>query len=230
MVCLNFAIVVIGRALSILSLLEALEGESLFLCLINFAKELIYFLPAVDVQNVSWSGFRPCRGGSQTPSQSGGGALPRLLDVDKYKSSFIGYQAGLIFVAPRCMREHPNDAANLTQFIVSPRFLMIKISLHRQAGPDPPARCAPRHDRRPLQMFWTIVIPSACLMLLSSYAIRIFEGPARARHSLYFWDQMWMVARPTSRSFCARPFRFRLRVRVNFKLTYHLVYPQATPQ
>jgi hypothetical protein len=42
-------------------------------------------------------------------------------------------------------------------------------------------------------MFWTLAIPSVCLTLLSSYAIRIFEGPAKARHSLYFWDQMWMV-------------------------------------
>ena len=44
-------------------------------------------------------------------------------------------------------------------------------------------------------MFWTITIPSICLLLLSSYAIRIFEGPAQARHSLYFWDQMWLVRR-----------------------------------
>ncbi len=46
-------------------------------------------------------------------------------------------------------------------------------------------------------MFWTLAIPSVCLTLLSSYAIRIFEGPAKARHSLYFWDQMWMVSPPT---------------------------------
>ena len=45
-------------------------------------------------------------------------------------------------------------------------------------------------------MFWTNVVPSACLMLLSSYAIRIFEGPAQARHSLYFWDQCWLVSTP----------------------------------
>jgi hypothetical protein len=66
---LIFSVVVIGRAMSILSLLEAMEGESLFL----FDKFCngTHFVPAMDVQNVSWSGFCPCRGGSQTPSQPG---------------------------------------------------------------------------------------------------------------------------------------------------------------
>ena len=45
-------------------------------------------------------------------------------------------------------------------------------------------------------MFLTLVIPSVSLTLLASYAIRIFEGPTKARHSLYFWDQMWMVHTP----------------------------------
>ena len=44
-------------------------------------------------------------------------------------------------------------------------------------------------------MFGTSAIPSFLLLLLSSYAIRIFEGPAQARQSLYFWDQLWLVRR-----------------------------------
>jgi hypothetical protein len=43
-------------------------------------------------------------------------------------------------------------------------------------------------------MFWTISIPSVLLLLLASYAIRVFEGPSKARHALYFWDQMWLVS------------------------------------
>jgi hypothetical protein len=45
-------------------------------------------------------------------------------------------------------------------------------------------------------MFWTLAIPFVSLTLLTSYATRIFEGPTKARHSLYFWDQMWMVCPP----------------------------------
>ena len=34
------------------------------------------------------------------------------------------------------------------------------------------------------------------LLLIATYAIRIFEYPAMARQSLYFWDQCWLVREP----------------------------------
>ena len=45
------------------------------------------------------------------------------------------------------------------------------------------------------QLFWTITVPSVALLLIATYAMRIFEYPAMARQSLYFWDQCWLVPR-----------------------------------
>eukprot|EP00292_Cryptomonas_paramecium_P000482 CAMPEP_0113688144 /NCGR_PEP_ID=MMETSP0038_2-20120614/16352_1 /TAXON_ID=2898 /ORGANISM="Cryptomonas paramecium" /LENGTH=378 /DNA_ID=CAMNT_0000608885 /DNA_START=314 /DNA_END=1446 /DNA_ORIENTATION=- /assembly_acc=CAM_ASM_000170 len=71
----------------------------------------------------------------------------------------------------------------INKFVVSPSLLMVKISLHRQ-------------------FLLTISVPSLLAMFAASYAIRIFEGPSSARHSVYYWDQMWLV----TETFFAAPF------------------------